>query len=332
MKPESINARNEFIEKTKAKGSLVKQKCFLCSKDEFSIISEIDRYGFFYPTGMCNVCGNVQQTEYYNAESLTDFYTNYFRKIYENKTPNKLFLSQKNGNGISIYQFVSSIFKPKSVLEVGCGAGGILSVFKDNGSKVLGLDFDEDFLEAARENDVDVKNGSLEVLDESEKYDLIIFSHVLEHIVKPVEFLRELTKYLTKDGLIFIEVPSIDNIKKGDYELDLLNYWQNAHVIHFTTKSLELVCKSAGLEKVKSTESIRSCWKLSFEDSKITENEKDLSLKHSSELLKSIENKRKSFEGKLILFKRFIYTSSVQLLHYLKIRGLIKSILYKLDN
>ncbi len=237
MKPESILAREDFLKKTKGVNALRRQKCYLCSNDKFSILTEIDRYGFYYPTGMCKVCGNIQQTEYYSEKTLADFYSNYFRKIYENKNPDELFNSQKKGNGISIYHFVTSIVKPKNVLEVGCGAGGILSVFKDNGCKVLGLDFDEDYLNSARKNGINVKNGSIDILEESDQYDLIILSHVLEHIAKPIIFLKKLSKHLNKNGLVFIEVPSIDNINLGDYKLDLLNYWQNAHVIHFTSES-----------------------------------------------------------------------------------------------
>lgn len=36
-----------------------------------------------------------------------------------------------------------------------------------------------------------MKLGSTEVLNENDEFDLIILSHVLEHIVEPAEFLKK---------------------------------------------------------------------------------------------------------------------------------------------
>jgi hypothetical protein len=42
------------------------KKCIVCENKNFEIINEIDRYGFYYPTGICKNCGMIQQTKYYN--------------------------------------------------------------------------------------------------------------------------------------------------------------------------------------------------------------------------------------------------------------------------
>lgn len=119
---------------------------------------------------------------------------------------------------------MAAIATPKTVLEVGCGAGGILAGFKDAGCEVLGLDFDESYLKAAKNNDIPVKRGSLEQLEPNSKFDLIILSHVLEHIVEPLPFLRQLFMYLEDDGLLYIEVPSLNLVDEGGYGTDLMTY------------------------------------------------------------------------------------------------------------
>ena len=33
--------------------------CLICNQNDFEIISNTDRYGFYYPTGICKNCGNM---------------------------------------------------------------------------------------------------------------------------------------------------------------------------------------------------------------------------------------------------------------------------------
>lgn len=63
---------------------LEKFVCQMCGEDELKIIGEIDRYGFYYPTGICNSCGHIQQKYYYNQKLLDLFYQKYYGVIYRN--------------------------------------------------------------------------------------------------------------------------------------------------------------------------------------------------------------------------------------------------------
>lgn len=176
---------------------------------------------------------------------------------------------------------------------------------------------------------ISVKKGSLEQLRSNEKYDLFILSHVLEHISYPSQFLETLSNHLSDKGVLYIEVPSLDYVKNGGYKHDLLNYFQNAHSIHFTTKSLTLLCKKAGLKPKKTTDFIHSCWEKSIDTTDISEEEKVTSLRYSKDLLFTIESNRKSFkkylvEGK-ILFKKVI----LFVLSALGVKEFIKSVYLK---
>lgn len=61
MKPVSISARESFLKTLNIYGNLEGQNCYLCRNKKFKIISSIDRYGFYYPTALCQCCGNIQQ-------------------------------------------------------------------------------------------------------------------------------------------------------------------------------------------------------------------------------------------------------------------------------
>jgi SAM-dependent methyltransferase len=327
MSPESIAYRDQFIKKTTNK--MIKQDCKVCMHVELNLIGEIDKFGFYYPTSVCDKCGNVQQLYYYDNNTLVDFYSNYYRKIYGAIDPDVHFKLQKKKRGLKILNFIKQYSKPKTVLEIGCGAGGILSRFLDDGYTVLGLDFDDEHLEAARRNKISVIKGSIEKLSKDDKFDLIILSHVLEHIVKPSEFLENLSKHLSDDGIIYIEVPSLDNISDGGHNFDLLHYWEIAHISHFTVESLKLLCKTVGLKPIKITKSIESCWKFSSFSKQLSETEKQISFDHTKKLLLKIEKNRTSFKDKMIPIKAFISSAINKSLSVLGMKDIVRSLYFK---
>ena len=59
--------------------------CAICQQNSFKILSEVDRYGFYYPTGICQECGHIQQTKFYKNEYLNLFYETYNGIIYRGK-------------------------------------------------------------------------------------------------------------------------------------------------------------------------------------------------------------------------------------------------------
>mgnify|MGYP003651650558 CR=1 FL=1 len=331
MSTKSLMARDDFISTIDNKDVYEKQECYVCYNAELKVISEVDRYGFYYPTGFCGECGNVQQAEYYDNDTLINFYSNYYRKIYGNTPPSELYYSQRDGKGNDICSFVSSVCEPKRILEVGCGAGGILAAFRDNGCDVLGLDFDDDYLNIAKRHGLQVVNGSLDKLNNDEKFDLIILSHVLEHIIEPVQFLKTLSKHLAGDGIIYIEVPSLNHVCDGGYKFDLLRYWQNAHTVHFTTMTLALLCKRVGLKNVKQTNFIHSCWKKADDGQVLSQEEKDISVANTKELLLKIESRRKSFRAKANNVKNDARRIIVNTLDLFGVKGIFKTLYYNVE-
>jgi len=46
------------------------------------------------------------------------------------------------------------------------------------------------------------------------QYDLVVLSHILEHVIDPREFLKDISEYLTPGGIIFVDVPHSDYLFK----------------------------------------------------------------------------------------------------------------------
>ena len=73
---------------------------------------------------------------------------------------------------------------------------------------------------------------------EEKNFDLITIVHVLEHLDKPIENIKELKNLLSNDGVIYAEVPNLYGFPLSD----------EAHKIAFTEYSLVNMFKSSGYE------------------------------------------------------------------------------------
>jgi 2-polyprenyl-3-methyl-5-hydroxy-6-metoxy-1,4-benzoquinol methylase len=88
-------------------------------------------------------------------------------------------------------------------IEIGAGDGVFLDILQGNRVKTAFYDLS---------NDVTTKlSRKHRVHKEGERYDVIVFRHILEHILDPFEFLREQICLLGKTTCyVHIEVPSYE--------------------------------------------------------------------------------------------------------------------------
>lgn len=89
-------------------------------------------------------------------DSLNKFYAEDNGELYRgSKYATISFFDRQYNRGKRIIEFINKhaniSMKGKSVIEVGCGAGGILASFKDEGAEVFGIDLGNDYLEFGRE-------------------------------------------------------------------------------------------------------------------------------------------------------------------------------------
>jgi hypothetical protein len=73
-------------------------------------------------------------------------------------------------------------------------------------------------------------------------YDLVIASHVIEHLID-LDLLRYLNGLLTESGLLYVEVP--DSLRYGERERrEFLYYFDRLHVNHFSPEAMTRLCSS----------------------------------------------------------------------------------------
>ena len=310
------NNIKEFLSQVK-ETDFEKLNCLICSKFSFNMISEKDRYGIYYPTGICINCGNVQQIKYLSHEIMSKFYSKYYNKIYfDFKDPKKRFISQyklASDKYRFISEYVENIKKKEkfNILEIGCGPGGILKFFQDKGFTVQGVDFDEEHLEYGRKNNLNLLNEKS--LNKSSKFDLIILSHVLEHIKDPIGEIKKIKNYLKNDSLIYIEVPSIQMINNM-YDSDFLKYLHIAHCYHFSVDSFKNFCSNQNLDILKLNNKIQTLCKVGYQKSNIK-----LHYSKTMNEIKQLENSYNRY-GKLLILKRILRRTIGKILNLLGLK------------
>lgn len=233
----------------------VANPCFLGGGRDV-VIAETDRFGLPLRTVLSLDTGVMRSDPYYDADYLRAFYTEHYRDLYRPvRFSQPWFLTEQIKHGQRLFErHRANLPRNARVLDVGCGMGGTLVAFKFDGCTTVGCDWGEAFTRRGRSLGLDVRTGGFETVAD-EKFDLIILSHVLEHVTDPVAFAAELRNLLADDGVLHIELPGIHNIARG-YDGDLLTYLQNAHLWHFTQATLAATLDRAGLEVDECDETI----------------------------------------------------------------------------
>ena len=139
------------------------------------------------------------------------------------------------------------------ILNIGCGYNTFLVKLQDKGYDVTAIDINENIVEFSRSKLGIEKVYNTRIEDfiagyKSEKFDVIIFFELLEHLEEPGNFLRSLRKILKKGGFIVFSVPNRKRFRPqahwADYPPHHLTRWSRESVINNLKKSGFQVVKS----------------------------------------------------------------------------------------
>ena len=240
--------------------------CHYCEKNESLIISNYDRYGLPYTSNLRKSCGLIYTSPRKNQLSYNNFYNELYRGIYKSiysKNTMENFFHSQVKMGYQIYDFIESHVnknKISSVLEVGCGMGGILLPFKEKNIQILGVDYGSKYIKFGKDKNLNLEIGGIKNIKEK-KFDCIIYSHVFEHVLNLQEELAEIKKRLNPQGVLFIAVPGILNLERN-YHFDLNRYLQNAHTFNFSLQTLNNLLLKSGFGLIKGNETIEALFSL----------------------------------------------------------------------
>jgi SAM-dependent methyltransferase len=106
---------------------------------------------------------------------------------------------------------------PIRVLDIGCADGRLLTWYREaipnRTVETWGIDISEEAVEQARRNGHEAVAGRFEVDTElpDGTFDLIVASHVIEHVADPIAFARRAAQLLKPGGLFMFATPNVDS-------------------------------------------------------------------------------------------------------------------------
>ena len=214
------------------------------------VIAEVDRYGIPIRTVMGNQCGMLRTDPIFRDSDYSDFYKYHYRELYSGlvEASNDFFEEQiKRGKQLRKLISNHTNLSGKTIIEVGTGAGGVLQGVVGDDADGIGCDFGFSYLKFAQSKSMRVFQGSINSLSNN-SVDVLIYSHVLEHIANPKIEISEMSRVLKDNGLVVIVVPGIYSIHRH-YGGRLLQYLQSAHLHHYTRQHLRKLMEDGGFSE-----------------------------------------------------------------------------------
>lgn len=264
VRRKAVNELNEMIYDGRLK--LKKNDTCFCGSACMVKLSRFDRYGLPFGTQICRKCGLISQTISLMEDVLPLFYDQIYWPLNHGEAKNARFATDVGANEFSDFlvpEVRKRFNRDIKVLEVGCGQGNRLlklrSVLASDFNLTLeGCDYSQEAINVARMSGIAAEKGSIEVFLEKQPADVLILSHILEHIVDLDKFLDYVTRVTHKHSIIYIEVPSVVDLKnKPEYEYDYQDYCVLAHIYNFSLSTLINVCTLKGFIALKGSEYAR---------------------------------------------------------------------------
>jgi 2-polyprenyl-3-methyl-5-hydroxy-6-metoxy-1,4-benzoquinol methylase len=138
------------------------------------------------------------------------------------------------------------------LLEIGCGNGDRLALFRDLGWKTNGIEPDAKAAQLASARGLSVLSATLQPgALPAASFDAILMSHVIEHVPDPQETIRECHRLLRPGGVLAMLTPNTDSLGHRWFGRNWLHLDPPRHLHVFNCRNLPKLCADAGFADVR---------------------------------------------------------------------------------
>lgn len=194
---------------------------------------------------ICQACLHIYLRKHAPGKMISELYRDYY------SYPSALegsFFPERDEAFLKIFKDrISKALgkEQKSVLEIGCYDGYVLYHLKKMGFSVTGCDPSHG-AQIGQKFGLNIKKRFFKADDffkKGLKYEIVIFRHFLEHLPKPVGFLKTIKRILTPEGIVIFEVPNVEYcLKNGNTGI-----FSFQHLQYFSKKSVYKLAENADL-------------------------------------------------------------------------------------
>ncbi|PKV48743.1 methyltransferase family protein [Aquimarina sp. MAR_2010_214] len=182
--------------------------------------------------------------KYYESEdyiSHTDSKRSLFEKLYH------LVKTYSLGKKVKL---ISKLNKQQGfLLDIGAGTGDFLSVAKNSGWRIEGVEPNNQAKELAIQKGIDLKSKTADL--DSKSFDVITMWHVLEHVPDLKIQIKELKRLLKPNGFAIIAVPNFKSYDAKQYNSFWAAYDVPRHLWHFSKTAIQKLFEEENLKLEK---------------------------------------------------------------------------------
>ena len=201
----------------------------------------------------CTCCGLVSlenpSDEIVNY-SETDYHALHGPIIGHKSTAQEVFDIESSLITPRINRIKSLLDQNQQVLEVGSSTGHFLHAIRDKVSKTVGIELDPVYSKFAREQyDLEVYDAPIEQIKSPiHSFDIIFMFQVFEHINRPLEMLSNCKKFLKPNGVIYLEIPNVNDALLSIYNLSTYSdfYFRAPHPYYYSEKTIKEMLRKGG--------------------------------------------------------------------------------------
>lgn len=171
---------------------------------------------------------------WYTSEQFKWASLPYIKKIYQGRY--QFILSE-------IFSLISSTPEEKNLIDLGCGDGYWLKQLENSNIKGLhleGIDYNNLRIERAKKilsGSTKLSIGDLNTFPFDKKYNIVLCSHVIEHIPDDTGFLLRIKNIIKDDGMLILGTPNEGSFLERKRNAKYKFYDTTDHV-HFYTEEL----------------------------------------------------------------------------------------------
>lgn len=227
--------------------------CVVCNSSNFEPLKSVEWALFSFGTlnvtfGICRDCGHISQNPFIDSDTIEAIYSSYAEKVDYHISDADIRLPEIPVSTRYRLRELAKRFVPEKgrVFEIGCGSGENLWYLKNDGWDAYGCEPSPVTQKIAqhRIGEDKISQGfAADAITGEADYDLVISSHVLEHVTNPAEMISQAVGLMKDDGHIIIEVPCSRQAHR------LAPGWLNIeHLSYFSAGGVTRLAEEAGLE------------------------------------------------------------------------------------